>query len=136
MKTKHTPPRNIDEYIAGFPHDVQERLEKIRRTITKAAPAAEEAIKYRMPTFTLNGNLVHFAAYKNHIGFYPAPIGIEKFKKELSVYAGAKGSVRFPLDQPVPFGLIGRIVKFRVKNTLERAQAKRKKRNVTRKTRP
>jgi uncharacterized protein YdhG (YjbR/CyaY superfamily) len=135
MKTRHTLPRNIDEYIAGFPHDVQERLEKIRRTIRQAAPDAEEAIKYRMPTFTLKGNLVHFAAYKNHIGFYPAPIGIERFKKELSVYAGAKGSVRFPLDKPVPFGLIGRIVKFRVKNTLERAEAKRMERKVTRKIR-
>ena len=136
MNTRHTPPRNIDEYIAGFPQDVQERLEKIRRTIAKAAPDAEEAIKYRMPTFTLHGNLVHFAAYKNHIGFYPAPIGIERFKKELSVYAGAKGSVRFPLDEPVPFGLIGRIVKFRAKNTLERAEAKRKKRKGMPKIRP
>ena len=135
MRTTHRPPRNIDEYIAGFPGDVQKRLEKIRTTIRKAAPAAEEAIKYRMPTFTLNGNLVHFAAYKNHIGFYPAPMGIETFKDELSVYEGGKGSVRFPLDKPIPFGLIGRIVKFRVKNTLERAEAKAKKQQVTRKIR-
>ena len=136
MKSKQTLPRNIDEYIAGFPSDVQDRLQKIRRTIKKAAPDAEEAIKYRMPTFTLNGNLVHFAAYKNHIGFYPAPVGIEAFKKELSAYEGAKGSVRFPLDQPVPLGLIGRIVKFRVKNTMARADAKRKKHTTTRKIRP
>lgn len=136
MKTRQTVPRNIDEYIAGFPGDVQDRLEKIRRTIRKAAPDAEEAIKYRMPTFTLNGNLVHFAAYKNHIGFYPAPVGIETFKKELSAYAGAKGSVRFPLDKPVPLGLIGRIVKFRVKNTLARAEAKKKTHTATRKSRP
>ena len=136
MKAKQTLPRNIDEYIAGFPSDVQDRLQQIRRTIKKAAPDAEEAIKYRMPTFTLNGNLVHFAAYKNHIGFYPAPVGIEAFKKELSAYEGAKGSVRFPLDKPVPLGLIGRIVTFRVKNTLARAAAKRKTHTATRKSRP
>ena len=130
MRTKQTPPRNIDEYIAGFPRDVQEKLEKIRRTIKKEAPNADEAIKYRMPTFTLNGNLVHFAAYKNHIGFYPAPVGIETFKKELSVYEGAKGSVRFPLDKPIPFGLIGRIVKFRVRNSLERANATKGKKRA------
>ena len=135
MKTTPTPPRNIDEYIAGFPSDVQDRLEQIRRTIRKAAPDAEEAIKYRMPTFSLHGNLVHFAAFKNHIGFYPAPVGIEAFKKELAVYEGAKGSVRFPLDKPVPLGLIGRVVKFRVKNTLARAAATRKKHTATRKIR-
>jgi uncharacterized protein YdhG (YjbR/CyaY superfamily) len=100
-----TPPKNIDEYIAGFPNDVQEILQKIRVTIRKAAPDAEETIKYQIPTFTLKGNLVHFAAFKKHIGFYPAPTGIEKFKKELSVYKGAKGSVRFPLDKPIPFDL-------------------------------
>ena len=102
MRTKQTAPQNIDEYIAGFPNDVQEILEEIRMTIRKAAPDAEETIKYRMPTFTLKGNLVHFAAFKKHIGLYPAPTGIEKFKNELSVYQGAKGSVRFPLDKPIP----------------------------------
>ena len=127
MKTKHTAPKDIDEYIAGLPRDVQEILQKIRATIRRAAPDAEETIKYRMPTLTLNGNLVHFAAFKKHIGFYPAPRGIEAFKDELSAYEGAKGSVRFPLDKPIPFGLISRIVKFRVKNNLERAEAKRKK---------
>jgi uncharacterized protein YdhG (YjbR/CyaY superfamily) len=130
MKTSQFAPKDIDEYIAAFPRDVQDRLQQIRRTIRKAAPDAEEAVKYRMPTFTLNGNLVHFAAYKNHIGFYPAPRGIEKFRKELSAYEGAKGSVRFPLDQPVPLALISKIVKFRVQNQLERAKAtKGKKRS-------
>ena len=90
-------------------------------------PDAEETIKYRMPTFTLHGNLVHFAAFKKHIGFYPVPTGIEQFKDELSTYKGGKGSVQFPLDQPIPFDLISRIVKFRVKENLERAQTKGKK---------
>jgi uncharacterized protein YdhG (YjbR/CyaY superfamily) len=127
MRTDQTPPKNIDEYIAGFPHDVQEVLEKIRMTIRKAAPDAEETISYQIPTFTLKGNLVHFAAYKRHIGFYPTSTGIAKFKKELSVYEGAKGTVRFPLDKPIPFALISKIVKFRVKENLERAEAKQKK---------
>jgi uncharacterized protein YdhG (YjbR/CyaY superfamily) len=127
MRTNQPAPTNIDEYIAGFPNDVQEILQKIRMTIRKAAPEAEEAIKYQIPTFTLKGNLVHFAAFKKHIGFYPAPTGTEKFQKELSVYKGAKGSVRFPLDKPIPFDLISKIVKFRVKENLERAEAKGKK---------
>ena len=127
MKTKQTAPQNIDEYIVGFPNDVQEILEKIRVTIRKAAPAAEETIKYQMPTFTLKGNLVYFAAFKNHIGFYPPTTGTEKFKEELSVYEGAKGSLRFPLDKPIPFGLISKIVKVRVKENLARAEAKGKK---------
>ncbi len=128
MRTKQTAPKTIDEYIAGFPQDVQEILEKIRRTIRKAAPNAEETIKYQMPTFTLKGNLVYFAAFKKHIGFYPPATGNEKFKNELSVYEGAKGSVKFPLDKPIPYGLISKIVKFRVKENLERAEAKGKKR--------
>lgn len=123
MKTDPKMPKTIDEYIAGFPPETQAILKKIRATIKKAAPGAEEAIKYRMPTFVLNGNLVHFAGFKNHIGFYPVPTGIEAFKKELSVYEQGKGSVQFPLDQPMPYGLIRRIVKFRVKENL----AKRKK---------
>lgn len=127
MRTKQTSPKDIDEYIAGFPNDVQKILEKIRMTIRKAAPRAEETIKYQMPTFTLNGNLVHFAAFKNHIGFYPVPRGIEPFKDELSAYEGEKSTARFPLDKPIPFDLISKIVKFRVKN-LERAAAKGKKR--------
>jgi uncharacterized protein YdhG (YjbR/CyaY superfamily) len=124
MKAKQTAPNTIDEYIAGFPKDMQAILEKVRTTIRKAAPGAEEAIKYRMPTFMLRGNLVHYAAFKNHIGLYPTPTGIVRFRKELSVYAGAKGSVRFPLDKPIPLDLISKIVKFRVKENLARAAAK------------
>ena len=119
--------KNTDEYIADYPKDVQNILNKVRATIKKAAPKAEETINYGIPTFTLNGNLVHFAAFKTHIGFYPTPSGIEKFKKELSVYEGAKGSVKFPLDGPIPYALITRIVKFRGKENLERAEAKGKK---------
>jgi uncharacterized protein YdhG (YjbR/CyaY superfamily) len=114
MRTDQTAPKTIDEYIAGFPQDVQEILQKIRMTIRNAAPDAQEAISYQMPTFKLKGNLVHFAAFRNHIGFYPTPTGIEAFKDELSVYEGGKGSVQFPLDKPIPYDLIGRIVQFRV----------------------
>jgi uncharacterized protein YdhG (YjbR/CyaY superfamily) len=126
MRADPKIPQTIDDYIAGFPPDVQTVLEKIRRTIRKAAPDAQETIKYRMPTFTLKGNLVHFAAFKKHIGFYPVPTGIEKFKKELSVYKGAKGSVQFPLDQPMPLALIRKIVRFRVRESLARAATKAK----------
>jgi len=111
---------DIDEYITHFPKEIKERLEQIRTTIRKAAPDAEEAISYAMPTFKLNGNLVHFAGYKNHIGFYPAPQGIEAFKKELSKYPGAKGSVQFPHDQPLPLTLVTKIVKYRVKQNKEK----------------
>jgi uncharacterized protein YdhG (YjbR/CyaY superfamily) len=127
MRADQTAPKNVDEYIAGFPDDVQEILEKMRLTIREAAPDAEETIKYQMPTFTLKGNLVSFAAYKKHIGLYPAPAGTKKFNKELSVYRAAKSSVRFPLDGPIPFDLISQIVKLRVKENLERAGAKQKK---------
>ena len=127
MSTHRTQPKTIDNYIAGFPDEVQEVLAKIRKTIRTAAPEAEETINYQIPTFTLNGNLVHFAAFKKHIGFYPTPTGIAEFKEELSVYEGAKGSVQFPLDKPIPFALIGKIVKFRVKENMEKAAAKRKK---------
>ncbi len=128
MKTKQAAPKTIDEYIAGFPGDVQEILEKIRMTIRKAAPDAEETISYQMPTFTLKGKyLVYFAAFKKHIGFYPAPIGNEEFKEEMSVYGSGKGTVKFPLDKPIPFDLIRKIVKFRAKENLARAKAKGKK---------
>lgn len=120
------PPQNIDEYIAGFPDDVQDKLNKMRATIRQAAPEAQEKISYQMPTFTLEGNLVHFAAYKNHIGFYPVPSGIEQFKHQLSAYKGAKGSVQFPLDQPIPYELVREIVEFRVQENLAKAAAKRK----------
>ncbi len=128
MKTVQSAPKTIDEYIAGFPPDVQKILEKVRKTIRTAAPHAEETIKYRMPTFTLNGNLVHFAGFKKHIGFYPVPTGIEAFKEELSAYEQGKGSVQFPLDRPIPYGLISKIVRFRVKENLERAKVKEKRR--------
>jgi uncharacterized protein YdhG (YjbR/CyaY superfamily) len=120
MKTKQTAPGNIDEYVAGFPQDVRAILEKMRTTIRRAAPGAQETISYQIPTFTLKGNLVHFAAFKKHIGFYPTSTGIARFKNELSAYKSAKGSVQFPLDKPIPYGLIGRIVKFRVRESLER----------------
>jgi uncharacterized protein YdhG (YjbR/CyaY superfamily) len=116
------PLKTIDEYIANSPEDTQSILNKIRATIRRAAPNAQETINYGIPTFTLNGNLVHFAGFKSHIGFYPTPSGIGKFKTELSKYKGAKGSVQFPLDKPIPYGLITRIVKFRVKENLERAK--------------
>jgi uncharacterized protein YdhG (YjbR/CyaY superfamily) len=117
--------KDIDEYIGQFPAEVQNKLRDMRMTIQKAAPKAEEAIKYSMPTFVLNGNLVHFAAFKNHIGFYPAPQGIIEFKKELSKYSGSKGAVQFPLDKPLPLSLITKIVKFRVKKNLEKAKLKK-----------
>lgn len=115
MPKKPNTSNEIDEYIAQFPEDVAAILQKVRLTIRKAAPLAEEAIKYRLPTFIYNGNLVHFGGFKTHIGFYPTPSGIVAFKKELSKYKGAKGSVQFPIDQPIPYSLITKIVKFRVK---------------------
>ena len=126
MRTEQPAPKSIDEYIAGFPHDVQEILEEMRMTIRRAAPDAEERISYQIPTFALKGNLVHFAAFKKHIGFYPSSSGIEKFKDELSAYAGSKGTVWFPFGEPIPFELIGRIVEFRVRENLDRAEAKQK----------
>jgi len=112
--------KNIDEYIAVFPKETQKLLEQLRATIRKVAPEAEETISYGIPTLTLKGNLVHFGANKNHIGFYPTPSGIKAFKKELSAHEGAKGSVKFPIDKPLPLSLITKIVKFRVKENLEK----------------
>ena len=112
--------QTIDEYIKTSPADVQAVLEKIREIIRKAAPDAVEAISYQIPTFKLNGNLVHFAAFKKHIGFYPTSSGIEAFKKELAPYKWAKGSVQFPLDRPIPYELVARIVAFRVKENLKK----------------
>ena len=103
MDTNRNNPKTIDEYITGFPIDIQEILKKIKKTIREAAPDAEVAISYQMPAFKLKGNLVYFAAFKKHFGFYPISSGIEKFKKELSVYEQGKGSVQFPLDQPIPY---------------------------------
>lgn len=117
----------IDEYIAGFPLEVQAILQKIRQTIQAAAPDATEKISYQMPTFLFHGNLVHFAAYKNHIGFYPVPSGIEAFKEQLAPYKQGKGSVQFPLDRPIPYELIAKIVRFRVEENREKAKSKRQK---------
>jgi uncharacterized protein YdhG (YjbR/CyaY superfamily) len=116
MAASQTAPKTIDEYIAGFPDEVREILRKIRLTIREAAPDAQETISYQIPTFKLNGNLVSFAAYKKHIGLYPAPVGEEKFNRELSAYRAEKSTVRFPLDRPVPYDLIRRIVELRVEN--------------------
>jgi uncharacterized protein YdhG (YjbR/CyaY superfamily) len=114
--------KTIDEYIRLFPEDVQTTLKKMRTTIRQAAPEAQEAISYQIPTFQLNGNLVHFAAFKNHIGFYPTSSGIEAFKDELSPYKRAKGSVQFPIDRPVPYDLVKKIVFFRVKENLKKTR--------------
>ena len=118
----------IDQFISQYPAEIQTILQKIQKTIRKSAPGAEEAMAYGIPTFKLNGkNLVHFSAFKEHIGFYPTPSGIEKFKKELSVYEGAKGSVKFPLSKPIPYALIGKITQFRVKEVTGQSNEKRKK---------
>lgn len=111
---------DINEYISDFPEDIKVTLEQIRETIHKAAPEAKEAIKYGMPTFVLNGNLVHFAAFKNHIGFYPAPSGIEAFIDELAIYRTGKGTIQFPLNKPIPFDLVKKVVKFRVNENLKK----------------
>ena len=116
--------KDIDEYIADYPKDVQKILTKVRATIRKAAPQAQEAISYQIPAFKLNGNLIHFAAYKTHIGVYPAPRGVEKFKRDLERYGSGKATLKFPLDEPVPYDLITKIVEFRVKQTLEKVKSK------------
>jgi len=125
MKAAGNGPQNIDEYIAAFPLDVRQVLQDVRAAIRAAAPEAEEAMKYGIPTFVLGGNLVHFGGFKTHVGFYPTPSGIEAFKQELSGYQSAKGSVQFPLDRPMPLRLIGRIVKFRVRQAQKKAATKR-----------
>ncbi|HEY96383.1 MAG TPA: hypothetical protein G4O15_15770 [Dehalococcoidia bacterium] len=107
--------KKIDEYIAEFPGDIQVRLYNMRQVIREAAPNAKETISYRMPTFKLNGNLVHFAAFKKHIGFYPTPSAISVFEKELAPYHTSKGAIQFPHDKPIPYELIEKIVKYRVK---------------------
>ena len=116
--------QEIDQYIAAFPTDVQKILRQLRALIKKTAPEAEEVISYKMPAYQLHGMLVYFAGYPHHIGFYPTPSGIEAFKKEISKYTFAKGSVQFPIDQPLPVSLITKIIKFRVKENLERAKLK------------
>ena len=125
MKKNESGSGSIDKYISGFPYETQIILKKIRDVIGKAAPGADETISYAIPTFIMKGNLVHFAAYKNHIGFYPAPSAIRAFNKELSSYKNSKGAVQFPLDEPIPLNLISRIVKFRVNENLEKAEKKK-----------
>ena len=126
MRADRAAPTSIDEYIAAAPPEVRSILEKIRKTIQKAAPAAQEKISYQIPTFTLKGNLVHFAAFQKHIGFYP-PVRDRKVRAEASVYAGEKGNLRFPLDRPIPYALISRIVKARVRENQDRADERKKK---------
>jgi len=113
--------RNIDEYISTFPKNIQTILQELRQVIRDVAPEAKEVISYQIPTFKLNGNLVHFAAFKDHISFFPTSSGVEAFKRELSDYETSKGTIRFPLDKPIPFDLIKRIVKYRVEENLEKA---------------
>ena len=125
MKNGETGFQSIDEYITTFPEDIQAILQQLRATIRAAAPEATEKISYQMPTFYLKGNLVHFAAFKSHIGFYPAPSGIEAFQQELSAYKNSKGAAQFPIEEPLPLELISRIVKFRVVENLEKAAQKK-----------
>ena len=122
MKPAASEPASIDEYIAAFPPEIAARLAAMRAIIREHAPEAEERIAYRMPTFWQDGNLVHFAAFTNHIGFYPTPTGISAFAKELARYAHAKGSAQFPHDEPLPLALVAKIVKARVQ---EKAGAKK-----------
>lgn len=126
MKASDKTSDSIDEYISQFPPEVQEILEKLRKVIKESAPDAEEKISYQMPTFALNGNIVHFAAWKKHIGFYPTHLGIDAFKTEISEYRGAKGSLRFPIDKPLSYDLISRIVKLRVAEMRKQAEEKLK----------
>ena len=127
MKREKTIAKDINEYIAGFPESVRGILEALRATIKEAAPGAEETISYAIPAFKLKGRmLVYFAGFKNHIGLYPAPRGNEAFKKELSGYKGGKGTVQFPLNEPIPLPLVAKIVKFRAKENLEKAKASSK----------
>lgn len=118
------PPKNFDDYLDRYPKEVQRRLRQVRLTVKKAAPQAKEEISYGIPAFTLNGMLVWFAAFKSHIGFYPRTSAIAAFKKQLSAYKGAKGSVQFPFDKPLPLTLISRIVKFRVRENLGKSKKK------------
>lgn len=120
MEDKRQTYESIDEYINTFPEPIQKKLVEMREAIREQAPQAQEKINYQMPTFYLNGNLVHFAAFSKHIGFYPAPSGIEAFKEKLSRYKSAKGSVQFPLDEPLPIELIKEIVRFRVAENMQK----------------
>ena len=127
MKESNASITCIDEFIAGFPEDIQKTLQVLRKTIKAAAPEAQEKISYQMPTFYLNGNLVHFAAHTSHIGFYPAPSGIEAFKRELAGYKNSKGAVQFPINEALPLDLVRKIVEFRVEENLKKAESKASK---------
>lgn len=127
METKPLQYTNTDEYIALFPPEIQNLLNQMRQTIKQAAPDAFEKISYQMPTFDLQGNLVHFAAFKNHIGFFPTPSGTEEFQAEITPYKRSKGTIQFPLDKPLPLELITKITKFRVAENLKRAEEKANK---------
>lgn len=127
MEENNITPKSIDEYIAQFSPYIQEILQRLRKVIKEVAPDAQEKISYQMPTFVLHGNLVHFAAFKNHIGFYPTPSAIEAYKDELAKYKGGKGSVQFPIEEPMPYELISEIVKFRAFENLKKAEEKSKK---------
>jgi len=129
METRKAGYASIDEYITLFPEEIQGKLQQLRATIKASAPDASEKISYQMPAFVLKGNLVYFAAFKDHISFFPTSSGIQAFKQELSIYKGSKGTVRFPLDQPLPLDLISKIVKFRVAENLQKAENRSGKRN-------
>jgi len=127
MDSNKTTYASIDEYIATFAPETREILQTLREAIRESAPDATEKISYQMPTFVLHGNLVHFAAYSNHIGFYPTPSGISAFQRELTEYKWSKGAVQFPIDKPLPYELIGKIVRYRADENRELAEAKKSK---------
>ncbi len=131
MKAKPGSPATIDDYIAGFPADVQRVLQRVRKTIRAAVPDAEEAISYRIPTFNLNGYLIYFAGHKHHIGVYPTSPGMKKALKGLSAYESGRGTARFSLDQPIPYDLIGRMAKFRVKEKKQEAAARTRRKGAS-----
>ena len=133
MKAAAANPSTIDEYIRAFPREVRKKLSELRATIRRAAPDAVEKISYRMPTFFQKKNLVHFAAYRNHIGFYPTASGVASFAAELSGYATSKGAVQFPIDEPLPLALVTRVVKFRVAENEAKASRKAAAKPPTRK---
>jgi len=135
MKASRTIPKTVDEYIAGFPRDVQKKLKQVRTAIRKAAPNAEEVISYQMPAFRLEGQLIFFAGFATHIGIYPKTAGMARLEKQLAPYKGAKKSIRLPLDEPVPVDLIGEVVRIRVKENLTSAAAKKKSRAAKRPSR-
>ena len=126
MAAEKKSAQTIDEYISGYPPEIRARLEAIRAAIREIAPEAEEAVKYGLPTFVLHGNLVHFGAFKHHIGFYPAPSGLEAFKDQLVQYKGSKGAVQFPLDQPLPLDLVREITAFRLRENQAKDASKGK----------